>query len=515
MSSGRHTSRERPPHRPAMTHRLACSVLRVIGFPLIAVAGCAFITALRVSPILIHPALGWDERIIFSAFYSGKGGIFYLYPDYISVLQNAIFVFAFNLFSLSHIPAVLCYTAFTINTCALALFSLPVFRGIIRSDVARTATCLLLAALPLGNAAIATAPAYQNWTCLAVNCLVSSAWLASYRSRLWQIPYLLVFVLAICILSQPLSICLGSVYALVALMAKWVDDRRTRNVASLLLALTIISAGEAFTLGRGAAHAGTVSYDHLLASVVRAIPFALDRGLLEGFIGAHWRGVLIKIFPPVAPGMAPLALYLVAAVTFACLLSASWLTQKPELRAFVAANLFTNFCLALFILPALELARPGFSSGMLIGLSRYWFAQHVVIMIVFCALVWCGISRGSNVLVSISSAEDGSSVSCAKLARSWSAGRCARASMTVTLLALWLALSNTEQLAQYSGGASTDSWVKMASRQKAFLRWVSTQEASGATGCLEQGPEEPEPRVRLVLRKERDLATNSCQVFLP
>lgn len=282
-----------------------------------------------------------------------------------------------------------------------------------------------------------------------------------------------------------------------------------------MLALSIISAGEAFTLGRGVAHAGTVSYDHLLASVVRAIPFALDRGLLEGFIGAHWRGVLIETFPPVAPGTAPLALYLVAAVIFACLVSASRLTQKTELRAFVATSLFTNFCLALFILPALELARPGFSSGMLTGLSRYWFAQHVVIIIVFCALVWYGISRDSNVLVNLSNAEDGLSVSRAKLARSWSAERCARASMTVALLALWLAFSNTEQLAQYAGGASADAWIRMASRQKAFLRWFSTQEASGATGSLEQGPEEPEPRIRLVLRRGQDFTTNSCQFFSP
>ena len=508
-------SREHLSRRPVVSFRPTSSVLRAIGFPILAVAGCAAITALRVLPILAHPALGWDERVIFSAFYSGKGGIFYLYPDYVSVLQNSMFVLAFSLFPMAEIPAVLCYTAFAISTCGLALLSLPIFRGIIRSDAARAATCLLLAALPLGNAAIATAPAFQNWTCLAVNCLIGATWVASYRSRAWRVPLALVVVAGICTLSQPLSICLTPLYAAVTWRAISLGDRRTLTIAAVLFALSVVAAAEAFTLGREAAHATTVPHGHLLASAARAIPFALDRGLLEGFIGAHWRGVLIDRLPPVAPAMAPLTLYLAGAALLAALCWTCWLIREAEVRVFVVASLFTGFCLALFILPALELTRPGFSSGMLTGLSRYWFAQHVVAIIVFCALVVPSllVSEGSAFCGSRSdpAPQDGPT----QPATGRSIRRTAMASLVGAFIALWLVGANVEQSVQYEGTLGLGDWAKLASRQDAFLRWVSASEASGETGCREQGPREPEPRLRLVLPKEREVGSAPCLIFSP
>ena len=516
MSSGNLMFLKKPSHQSEMPVQLASSALAKFGFPLVAVAGCAAIMALRVFPMLAHPTLGWDERVIFSAFYSGKGGILFLYPDYISLLQNIIFFLAFRIFPLVDIPNVLCYTAFTISACGLALFSLPIFRGVIQNDAARVVTCLLLAAMPLGNAAIATAPAYQNWTCLAVNCLISAAWLASYWSRAWRIPYALVFVAAICTLSQPLSVCFVPIYAAVAWTAKSPGDRRTQSVAALLIALSIIAAAEAFTLGREAAHAVTVPYVHLLAGVVRAVPFVLDRGLLESFIGAHWRGVVIDNFPPVAPAMAPLALYLVAAVVFGWLLRACWLTQEPEVRAFVATSLFIGLCLGLFILPALELARPGFSIGMLTGLSRYWFAQHFVAILMFCALACLeifGHTRGST--VGTSRVEDGLHVGWAKFPTGWTAQRLAKASLVCIILSFWVLFANIGQSTQYDGGISREDLLKLASRQEAFLRWVSASEASGASGCLEQGPNEPEPRLRLTLHERTGVVAAPCQIFQP
>ena len=513
MSRG-HSSR-----RPALPAQPASPVLAALGFPLLAVAGCAAITALRVFPLLAHPALGWDERVIFSAFYSGKGGIFYLYPDYISLLQNAIFVLAFKLFPLAAIPAVLCYTAFAISTCGLALLSLPVFRGIIRSDAARAATCLLLAALPLGNAALATAPAYQNWTCLAVNGLIGAAWMASYRSGAWRIPTALVVVAGVSTLSQPLSICFTPLYAVVIWRATSLRDIRTQIIALLLSVLSVTAAAEAFTLGRDAAHAATIPYGHLVASAARAIPFALDRGFLESFIGAHWRGVLIDDLPPAAPAMAPLALYLAGALVLAGLLGAYWLTRDPKVRGFVAASLFTEFCLAVLVLTALEVARPGFSSGMLTGLSRYWFAQHVMTIVAVCALVFPGLLRGSDGAKIGAPGFDGGlrddRAESATGENPRSPRRAAAASLVGALLTLWLVFANIGQSTQYGGTSGLGDGAKLAARQEAFLLWVSASEASGDTGCREQGPEEPEPRLRLVLPKERDAGAGPCLIFPP
>ena len=508
-------TREHFIRQPVASFRSTSSVCGAIGFPILAVAGCAAITAFRVSPILAHPALGWDERVIFSAFYSGKGGIIYLYPDYVSVLQNAIFVLAFRLFPMAEVPAVLCYTAFAISTCGLALFSLPIFRGIIRSDAARAATCLLLAALPLGNAAIATAPAYQNWTCLAVNCLIGAAWVASYRTRAWRIPLALVAAAGICTLSQPLSVCLTPLYAAVAWRAVSLGDRRTLTIAAVLFALSVIAAAEAFTLGREAAHAATVPFDHLLASAARAIPFALDRGLLESFIGSHWRGVLIDRLPPVGPALAPLALYLAAAALLAALCWTCWLIREAEVRTFVVAGLFTSLCLALFILPALELARPGFSSEMLKGLSRYWFAQHVVAIIVFCALVVPSLRVSERGVIGGSRSHPNPQDGRTQPATERSIRRITMASLVGAVIALWLICANAGQSAQYDGTSGLENWVTLASRQEAFLRWVAASEASGETGCREQGLGEPEPRLRLVLPKEREIVAATCLMFSP
>lgn len=178
---------------------------------LILCAVIAVIIASRDITAIAYPQLRVEDgRDFFAYFYSHHDfvEIAHFYAGYIPLIPNII------AYLLLFLPARIMPYAFALvpllfSALVYSLFSLPVYRWYLTSDLLRVVACLIFAFAPVFHLDIQISVAYIIWNCLLALVLLSLPQLPEKGFRLTVI----LILLNLLIWSNPLSIILAPLYA--------------------------------------------------------------------------------------------------------------------------------------------------------------------------------------------------------------------------------------------------------------------------------------------------------------
>jgi hypothetical protein len=243
-------------------------------------AAVALILFCKAPNLFLRPSLLFEDgRELFSYYYDHREAhsILRPYNGYISLVPNLV-GYAAYWGPVRWVPRTYSFFALFCNTLACGIFCTNRFRAILPSDSARTATCLILALMPLEDVAVLSAAMYSLWPLLLLLLLML---LAPFEGNA-VVRVGTVVGLSLCICSHPLAVV--ALPLLIFNCIRYVDWRdRTMNLclAAVLIAYLLC----------GTSPGASADW---IASLRAAIVLALERIYLESAIGAvrraAWHG---------------------------------------------------------------------------------------------------------------------------------------------------------------------------------------------------------------------------------
>lgn len=460
---------------------------------LLTFAACLLICLLRNTVSVGAPLLVWDDVIIFNDFFAGRGSLFHIYPDNISLAPNVMFLIGFRLFDLTQMPAALQGMAVGFYAAMTALPSLPVFAVVVPDPRKRVLLAVWIAAMPLSDLALILSPDYQNWSSMIPVMLFTGLSVAASASRACIAPWWLGLLVP-CALANPLSVATAP-FSTAAALRSW----RGGSVGTALCAAGLASAGVASALLAAltaAPRSGTspIGLAQAFDASGRAGLFLLDRGLLEAVIGSPARQALLEALPEAGPGLAPLAAYAAAgAAALAVALAA--IRGRPEVAAFAAtlagAALLYSTIVLLTLGPLRGVAKG--DAGILTTLGRYWFVQKVVVLTAVGAVLLEAPSLPARL-----------------------SPRAARLMLGAFLLAY---AANADTGSRYGLSGKADprraERQRRSAEQRAFLEAVRAAARRGAAGCFAEPGEASAPLLRLALPRGTEPTSDGAPACSP
>ncbi|RYC30003.1 hypothetical protein D3273_20940 [Lichenibacterium minor] len=460
-------------------------------------AACLLICVMRNAVAVTAPLLVWDDVLIFNDFFAGRGSLFHIYPDNISLAPNIIFLVSFAFFSLPLLPAGLQTMAVVFYAAMTAVPSLPAFAAVIPDPRKRVLLAVWIAAMPLSDLSLILSPDYQNWSSMIpvflFTGLLAAAAAAAERPRvspLWSA------LLVPCALANPLSVATAPFNAVAAAVSWRRGMAATAVNAALLaaagLAAALLAAVTAPQMGGGSG----IGAPQVLDAAWRAGLFLLDRGFLEALLGSPARQAVLDALPAAGAGLAPTTLYAAAAAAAALVIGLAAGNRQRPVVAFAATLVGAAFVYSFVVLVTLGPMRglAASDTGILTTFGRYWFVQKVAVLTAVGAL-----------LLEASPLSPRLSPYAAALALG-------------AFLIAYAADADTGSRYGLSGKADPRraDRERRSATQRAFLEAVQAAQRRHAAGCLLEPGDSAAPLLRLTLpegiRPPADAAETACSV---
>lgn len=454
---------------------------------------CSFIDVLRNAVAATAPLLIWDDVLLFNDFFAGRGSLFHVYPDNISLAPNILFLISFALFELPHRPAALQTMASAFYAAMTATLSLPAFAVVVPDPCKRVLLVVWLAAMPLSDLSLILSPDYQNWSSmipvfLFTGLLMSAAAGSREVSPLWSA------LLVPCALANPLSVATAP-FNMVSAVASW----RRGMVGTATTAASLAAAGSAAAVlaaitapMRGGAPG--IGAQQVLDAIWRAGLFLLDRGLLEALLGSPARQALLDSLPAAGPGLAPAVLYAAAVGAAGLVIVLFARRTRAPVAVFAATLVGVAFVYSFVVLITLGPLRGVASANaeILTTFGRYWFVQKVAVLAALGALLLEARPLPARL------------------------PPYAFALALSAFLIAYAADADTGSRYGFSGKADPRraDRERRSETQRMFLEAVQAARGRGAAGCMLEPGDPNAPRLRLTLpegvRPSADVADAAC-----
>lgn len=284
-----------------------------------------------------------DGDVLFHHFYQRADAwdLLHAYAGYVSMAPNVLAALLVEL-PTAWVPPAFALTATAIHCACISAWFLPRFRSLVPSDGVRAATCLTIAALPLGNGVLLHALMFTPWS-----MLIAATWFALVpRQGQGRAAFALeTLFLLLTIASTPIAIVLAPLWAwnvwrAETAAARWQAVLFLVAAALYPLSIDVTGSGEDLEFQGGV---------HAAYALREWIPTMGGRVFFEPFFGNGLRMHLIWWGAPWLVGFVGWGLAIVAAVWFRPWrartrdAAGSWLAIAYVLAAFTFASLATRF----------------------------------------------------------------------------------------------------------------------------------------------------------------------------